>query len=104
MSRGILQLLISAYRCPSEPIVAGNCPAGLHREGAERVRHEREQSERFPGACLRITSGSRTIRALMARSAFIRRLSISASRGSALLLYDLHLFLVHTTAMHLELR
>ena len=28
---------------------------------------------------------------------------IRALRGSALLLYDLHLFFVHTTAMHLEL-
>src|SRR5437016_10520227 len=29
--------------------------------------------------------------------------SIRGLRGSALLLYDLHLFFVHTTAMHLEL-
>jgi hypothetical protein len=28
-------------------------------------------------------------------------LSISGPRGSALLLYDLHLLFVHTTAMHL---
>jgi hypothetical protein len=30
--------------------------------------------------------------------------TIRGLRGFALLLYDLHLFFVHTTAMHLELR
>jgi hypothetical protein len=30
-------------------------------------------------------------------------MTIGVLRGSALLLYDLHLFFVHTTAMHLEL-
>jgi hypothetical protein len=33
-------------------------------EEAERVRHERKPSERFPGACLRIISGLPTIREL----------------------------------------
>ena len=34
---------------------------------------------------------------------FLRTYPTRASRRSALLLYDLHLFFVHTTAMHPEL-
>src|ERR1051326_8715569 len=37
------------------------------------------------------------------QNAVSQDLSISAPRGSALLLYDLHLLFVQTTAMHLEL-
>ena len=46
---------------------------GAPLEEAERVRHERKPSERFPGACLTITSGLPTsceLIGLVNRSAF----------------------------------
>ena len=80
-----------ARRCEARPSLLRDCSPGHPRRASpsqgqppigssqcfqtrgKRVRHERKPSERFPGACLRITSGlptSRELIGLVNRSAF----------------------------------